>query len=122
MKAFKQFFKDGSLPKLEQSKACADLPVAEINDLSQAEIIDLQAVCNGTKDSDGDGVPDLYDQCVTGRSLLTGCGTVGPDGCIFQNSTAVKMSTGFPNLNSMIVPNPSYSPPDGGASLDSAAP
>jgi hypothetical protein len=104
MKATGQFFEDGSLPKLAQAKACAQLPAAAANQLSQAAIANLQATCDGTKDSDGDGVPDLYDQCITSPGLLANGGTVGTDGCMYADSQALLLNTTPSNVNAMLVP------------------
>jgi hypothetical protein len=104
MKAIGQFFHDGSLPKLAQAKACAELPAATANQLSADEITDLQARCNGTKDSDGDGVPDLRDECVTSASLLASGATVGVDGCVYGDSHRLQIDRSQPNTNAMILP------------------
>ena len=122
MKAMGRFFRDGSLPKYTQAKACADLPAASANQLSQAEIANLQATCDGTKDSDGDGVPDLIEQCITSPRLLANGGTVGPDGCMFGDSQAVQPDPTAPNPSARIVGR-SLPRPDGGSPTpDSATP
>ena len=92
-KALGDFWKTGSLPKLEQAMACARLKMPAAV-LPNAEVAKLTATCSGTLDTDGDGVPDLIDQCLTSPDLLEAGNSVKADGCVFEHAAVLK-----PNLN-----------------------
>jgi hypothetical protein len=88
LRAYSHFFKTGSIPQYQQELACAELK-DKASTMSASMLVQMKAICDGTYDSDGDGVPDLKDRCITPRILLQKGYKVKANGCVFEHEASL---------------------------------
>jgi hypothetical protein len=83
-RAVGSFLEKGSTPGFNRDLACAQLENPNMG-LSSNETKEIEATCHEQADSDGDGVIDMLDACITPADLLAKGYQVGPDGCVFNH-------------------------------------
>jgi hypothetical protein len=87
--ALSSFLVSGSMPQFQQDAACN--AVANLSSaLSPSELAVAKMSCAGTLDSDGDGVPDQTDACVT-PAAVRGRHPVGANGCSFAHADSPQL-------------------------------